>query len=101
MESYHTPQPAPVTALDPVQQAAWDGYVTLITTLLPTIRSGSEARPGELKTGWKQLRAAVEATGSPSAGALLAGLPADPTPDDLAPLTAELSRIAQLRTHHS
>lgn len=95
MESYHAPQPPPVVQ-DPVRQAAWDGYITLITTLLPTLRSGREARPGELRTAWTQLHAAVDATGSADLRKLLADLPAQPAADDLAPLTTELTRMARI-----
>lgn len=97
MESYHAPQSPPVVE-DPVRQAAWDGYITLITTLLPTLRSGRESRPGELETAWTQLHAAVDATGSAGLRRLLADLPTEPVADDLAPLTSELTRIARIRS---
>jgi len=97
MESYHAPQPPPVVQ-DPVRQAAWDGYITLITTLLPTLRSARETRPGELEAAWTQLHAAVDATGSANLRELLADLPARPAADDLGPLTSELTRIAQIRS---
>jgi len=96
MESYHAPQSPPV-AQDPVRQAAWDGYITLITTLLPTLRSGREVRPGELRTAWTQLHAAVDATGSADLRKLLADLPTQPAADDLTPLTTELTRIARIQ----
>jgi hypothetical protein len=95
MESYHAPQSPPVVH-DPVRQAAWDGYITLITTLLPTLRSGREARPGELQTAWTQLHAAIDATGSAELRELLAGLPTQPAADDLAPITTELTRLARI-----
>ncbi|HEX6686501.1 MAG TPA: hypothetical protein VF062_27260 [Candidatus Limnocylindrales bacterium] len=97
MERYHAPQPPPA-AQDPVRQAAWDGYITLITTLLPTLRTGREARPAELKTAWERLRAAINATGSATLDKLLSDLPTNPTAGDLAPLTAELTRVAQIRS---
>lgn len=95
MEGYQTPQ-SPLAVNDPRRHAAWDGYITLITTLLPTLRSGRESRPGELATAWKQLASAVDAAGSEQAKRILSGLPPQPTADDLAPLTEELSRIANV-----
>lgn len=95
MESYHAPQSPPM-AQDPVRQAAWDGYITLITTLLPALRSGREARPGELKAAWSHLHSAVDATGSDELRKLLEDLPAQPAADDLAPLTGELTRLARI-----
>lgn len=97
MESYHAPQSPPVVQ-DPVRQAAWDGYITLITTLLPTLRSGREARPGELKAAWTQLHHAIDATGSADLRNLLAELPTQPAADDLAPLTHELTRLARIQS---
>jgi hypothetical protein len=96
MESYHAPQ-SPPGVQDPVRQAAWDGYITLITTLLPTLRTGRETRPGELNAAWTQLHTAVEATDSDNLRKLLADLPAQPVADDLAPLTAELTRLARIQ----
>lgn len=70
----------------------------MITALLPTLRSGREARPGELKTAWTQLHAAVDATGSAGLRKLLADLPTQPVADDLAPLTSELTRLARIQS---
>lgn len=95
METYPSPQSPPV-AHDPIRQAAWEGYITLISTLLPTLR-GRSARPGEIVSAWTQLRKAVAAC-SDEAKKLLHDLPDKPTAQDLAPLTAELGRIAQIRT---
>ena len=97
MESYHAPQ-SPPEAQDPVRQAAWDGYITLITTLLPTLRSGRETRPGDLKTAWTQLHAAVDATGSSDLRKLLEDLPSQPAVDDLVPITTELTRLARIQS---
>lgn len=99
MESYPAAPHTPPAAPDPVRKAAYDGYITLITTLLPAIRSGREARPGEIRAAWAHLRSAVEATGSDTAAQLLAGLPQQPAAGDLAPLTAELGRLANVRSH--
>lgn len=95
MESYPPPQSPPVVQ-DPARQASWEGYITLISTLLPALR-GRHARPGEINAAWTQLRNAVAAS-SDEAKKLLRDLPAEPTADDLAPLTAELGRVARIRT---
>ncbi|WP_211589030.1 hypothetical protein [Allorhizocola rhizosphaerae] len=77
-----------------MRRAAHDGYVTLITTVLPVLRTGSESRPGEFASGWRHLTAAVEGTRSGEARTLLANLPDRPTANDLTPLTQLLARIA-------
>ncbi len=79
---------------DSVRRAAHDGYVTLITAVLPVLRGSRETRPGELAAAWRHLAAAVDGTDSHEAKLILARLPERPGPADLVPLTAELARIA-------
>ena len=96
MQGYHAP-PSPPAVPDPVRRAAWDGYITLITTVLPVLRAGRESRAGEMDAAWRQLRAAVRATGSSDVERLFTALPQSPVPADLDALTAALAGMAGVR----